>query len=159
MTASYPWWYIVIVVVGAGGLGGGIWAMLSKGWKTVKGVTEILTVLRGKPGGDGTRKIEPLVDTVDGMAVQIETVRAEQATYKEEHTAEVSGVKAEVARLSKQMEDFKGDLAEVQLQVTPNGGDTDRLADRVVRLETTQALQVKTTAEDRATDKQEAASQ
>lgn len=139
---DYPPWAIVVMILGAGGLGGGIWAIVAKGWGAFKGISEILLVLRGNPGGNGTRKTEPLVDVVDGMAIQIETVRAEQATYKEEHTSEVAGVKAEVARLSAQMGDFQLDLTAVQDQVTPNGGNTDRLADRVVRLENAQTGQV-----------------
>ena len=91
-SAGNPWWYYLVFIVGAGGLGG----ILYGGYKAIRNIAEILTVLQGTRGGKGVRAIKPLVEIVDGLVVETSSIKAE---------------------------------------ITPNGGLTNSLGDRVIRTE------------------------
>lgn len=125
---SYPWWFILVFVFGAGGLGTIIYQIVSKGWKAFNGVMELLVVFRGQPGGSGRREVKPLVDVVDGMK---ET---------QDHMLVTQGeIVATLQTMRGHMETISLEQANLRLEVTPNGGNTDRLGDQVLR--TGRALQ------------------
>ena len=68
-----PWWYYLVFVVGAGGLGG----VMYGGYRAIRNIAEILMVLQGTRGGKGVRAVKPLVEIVDGLASEVTDIKTE----------------------------------------------------------------------------------
>jgi hypothetical protein len=137
-TASYPLWYLVVAVGGAGGFGTLIWKIVDRVFTNWKGVNELLVVLRGEEGGNGKRAVPPLVnlvdtltETVEALGIKVDGVMAtqtEQSATQRLHGEALTG-------LSLASQERSNELLALRAEITPNGGNTNSFGDRMVRVE------------------------
>jgi hypothetical protein len=127
--------FLVVGLLGAGGFGSGVWAIIRHVFNRQRGLNELLMVLRGDEGGSGRRSVPPLVDVVDKLVKTTERIEATQVSSQHAYTATLAEHTEALKGLKLAHERALADILVINRQITPNGGNTNSLGDRIVRTE------------------------